>query len=50
MDNELITKKEINCFLWFIEATKNNKSIITFAKNLDYELFSVLLEKNRNDS
>ena len=45
MDNELITKKEINYFFWYIEKAKNDKSIITFAKNLDYELFAVLLEK-----
>ena len=45
MDNELITKKEINYFLYYIERTIDDESIIAFAKNLDYELFAILLEK-----
>jgi hypothetical protein len=45
MDNELITKKEINYFLYYIEKVIYDESIVTFAKNLDYELFAILLEK-----
>ena len=45
MDNDLITKKEINYFLYYIERAIYDESIITFAKNLDYELFAILLEK-----
>ena len=45
MDNDLITKKEINYFLYYIKRAIYDESIITFTKNLDYELFALLLEK-----
>lgn len=45
MDNELITKKEINYFVYYIEEVLREESILKFAKDLDYELFAILLEK-----
>jgi hypothetical protein len=43
IDTGIITKKELGYFLYYIEKAKDNWALIHYAKNLDYELFAILL-------
>lgn len=47
LDNEVITKKEISYFLWYIEKVVQIEAIMTYAKMCGYELFGVFLDKIR---
>jgi hypothetical protein len=45
LDNNIITKKEISYFLYYIERVVKRQPVMTYAKNLEYELFGVFLDK-----
>ena len=45
LDNEIITKKEVSYFLYYVDKVIVSKPVMTYAKDLDYELFAVLLDK-----
>jgi hypothetical protein len=45
LDNEIITKKEISYFLYYIERAIRNEAIKVYARMHDYELFGVFLDK-----
>ncbi|MGA9154019.1 MAG: hypothetical protein WBZ36_25850 [Candidatus Nitrosopolaris sp.] len=45
VDTGIVTKRELGYFLYYIEKAKDNWAVIHFAKDLDYELFAVLLNR-----
>lgn len=45
IDKGLITKKDLNYFLYYIELAKDNWAVIHFARDYNYELFAILLDR-----
>jgi hypothetical protein len=47
VDIGVITNKELGYFLYYIEKARDDPAVRCFAKNLNYELFAVLLDRIR---